>query len=387
MKKCSRLSAFIVALCVVAACGNVKKTTNDKTTPVAVATTTDSTTAATLTAKNDSIAHLPQVYQAARTIYTDLIHTKLVVRPDWDKSYLYGVETLTAKPHFYPSDSLVLDARGMTINSVKMGDKTLTYTYQNDVLRINLGKTYTRNEQYTISIDYVSKPDELKNTDGSAAITSDKGLYFINPHNEKGGYVPQMWTQGESQSNSVWFPTIDSPNMKSTEEMYITVADKYKTLSNGRLVESKKNADGTRTDHWVQEQPHAPYLFMFFVGDFAEIKDSYTKKDGTKIDVNYFVEHKWEKQARKIFGETPEMIKFFSNLLGVEYQWDKYDQVVVREYVSGAMENTTATVFGDFVYKDDNELADGNDEAVIAHELFHHWFGDLVTTESWSNLR
>jgi aminopeptidase N len=242
-----------------------------------------------------------------------------------------------------------------------------------------------RTENYTVVIDYIAKPDE-RTTDGSQAITSDKGLYFINPKGEDPTKMPQIWTQGETEASSVWFPTIDAPNMKSKQEMFITVDDKYVTLSNGKLVDSKKNADGTRTDHWKQDLPHAPYLFMMGVGEFRIVKDTYKRPDGTLMEVNYYVEPEWEKYAKNIFGETPKMIGFFSQLLGVEYQWDKYNQIIVRDYVSGAMENTGAVVFGDFAYKTDRELLDETDNSTIAHELFHHWFGDFVTAESWSNL-
>jgi aminopeptidase N len=125
---------------------------------------------------------------------------------------------------------------------------------------------------------------------------------------------------------------------------------------------------------------------MLAVGEFKVVKDSYTRGDGKKIEVNYYVEPKYENDAKAIFGKTPKMIKFFSNKLGVEYPWDKYSEIVVRDYVSGAMENTGAVIFGDYVYKTKRELIDGNDESTIAHELFHHWFGDLVTCESWANL-
>jgi aminopeptidase N len=325
------------------------------------------------------------VYRATETQLTDLVSTKLEVSFDWSKSQLKGKETLTAKPHFYDSDRLILDAKGMEIYTVTMNDKPLKFDYSEDVLTIQLDRKYKRSEQYTIVITYLSKPDE-REAGGSQAITSDKGLYFINPTGSDATKMPQIWTQGETQSNSVWFPTIDSPNAKSTQEMFITVEDKYSTLSNGKLIGSKKNADGTRTDHWKQDLPHSPYLFMMGVGEFKVVKDTYKRPDGSAMEVNYYVEPKWEKHAKAIFGETPRMIGFFSQLTGVEYPWDKYSQIVVRDYVSGAMENTGAVVFGDFVYKTDRELLDENDNSTIAHELFHHWFGDLVTAESWSNL-
>jgi len=327
-----------------------------------------------------------EIYNPSNTILTDLVHTKLEVSFNWEESQLNGKATITAKPHFYESDKLILDAKGMDVLKVQMNGADLNYTY-NDALKLNidLGRTYKSTEQYTISIEYVSKPDELE-MGGSSAITGDKGLYFINPKGEEKNKMPQIWTQGETQANSVWFPTIDSPNAKTTQEIYITVEDKYVTLSNGDLVSSKKNKDGTRTDYWKQDLPHAPYLFMMAIGEYSIVKDSYTKKDGSKIEVNYYVEPEHKEDARGIFGETPNMIGYFSELLDLEYPWDKYNQVVVRDYVSGAMENTGAVIFGEYVYKDKEDLLDGNDQSTIAHELFHHWFGDLVTCESWANL-
>jgi len=326
------------------------------------------------------------IYNPSRTLFTDLIHTKLEVNFDWAKSRMNGKATITAKQHFYASDSLILDAKGMDINKVQLNGKDLKYTYTDSLkLRIKLDKIYTKDEKFTLVIDYVAKPDE-RTTGGSAAITSDKGLYFINPKGETKGKMPQIWTQGETEANSVWFPTIDAPNAKTSQELLITVEDKYLTLSNGKMITSTKNANGTRTDHWKQDAPHAPYLFMMAVGEFKVVKDTYTRPDGTKMEVNYYVEPEFEGNAKAIFGETPAMIKFFSQKLGVEYPWDKYSQIVVRDYVSGAMENTGAVIFGDFVYKTDRELLDANDQSTIAHELFHHWFGDLVTCESWANL-
>lgn len=376
-----RKSYFAIALLVLTACG--AKKTDAPISPVTT-TPTPSATAELVEPFKITLAERA-VFHASETILTNLIHTRLDVSVDWAKAYLYGKATITAKPHFYPSDSLILDAKGMTINSVKLDGKDLTYVYKDDFLKIKLGKTYTRNEQYTIVVDYVAKPNE-RETGGSAAITSDKGLYFINNDGSEANKMPQIWTQGETEASSVWFPTIDAPNAKTSQEVFVTVEDKFVTLSNGKLVTSKKNADGTRTDHWKQELPHAPYLFMLGIGEFKIVKDSYTRKDGKKIEVNYYVEPEWEKHAKSIFGHTPEMIKFFSEKLGVDYPWDKYHQIVVRDYVSGAMENTGAVVFGDFVYKTDRESLDGTSESIIAHELFHHWFGDLVTCESWSNL-
>lgn len=340
---------------------------------------------ATIAQNNPEDTSWKHIYRAEATKINDLADTKLEVKFDYSKSYMYGKEWLTVHPHFYPTDSLTLDAKGMNINEVALysnGKKTpLKYTYDSMFLRITLNKTYKASEKYTVYIDYVSKPDEWREG-GSAAITGAKGLYFINPRGEEKDKPTEIWTQGETEHNSVWMPTIDKPNQKTTEQISMTVPDKYVTLSNGLLISQKKNADGTRTDTWKMDLPHSPYLFFMGVGEYSIIKDSYKGKD-----VAYYVEKQYAPVARGIFGHTPEMIKFYSETLGIDFPWPKYDQIVGRDYVSGAMENTTATLHADNAYQNARELKDGNDwEDVIAHELFHQWFGDLVTTESWSNI-
>lgn len=310
----------------------------------------------------------------------DLLHTKLDVRFDWENEKVLGKATLTLKPYFYPTNELVLDAKGFEFHHVQFeGNKTeLKYEYNGEQITIDLGRQFTKEETYTLYIDYTASPSA---SGGSAAITSDKGLYFINSKGEDPDKPMQIWTQGETEANSRWFPTIDKPIERSTQEIYITVAEKYKTLSNGKFMSSTKNEDGTRTDYWKMDQNHAPYLFMLAVGDYAVVEDTW---EG--MPLSYYVEPEYEKDAKAIFSNTGEMLTFFSNILGVKYPWPKYAQIITRDYVSGAMENTTAVIFGEFIQKHERELIDNHNELIIAHEMFHHWFGDLVTCESWSNL-
>ena len=320
-------------------------------------------------------------YQATEATLFDLIDTKLWVSFDWDKKHCLGTAEITASPVGKKRNRLVLDAKGFDIKSIVNGDgKKLTYKYDNAKLDIDLGAEIPVGKATKVKIEYVAKPDDLK-VGGSAAITSDKGLYFINPDGKDKNKPRQIWTQGETQSNSKWFPTIDVPNQRCTQEMYITVGDNFKTLSNGTMLDSKKNANGTRTDHYKMTQPHAPYLFMMAIGEFAVVNDKWRD-----IPLKYYVEPKYEKDAKAIYSNTPEMLTFFSDLLGVKYPWPTFSQVIVRDYVSGAMENTTAVVFGEFCQKTSRELLDGDNEGIVAHEMFHHWFGDYVTCESWSNL-
>lgn len=325
--------------------------------------------------------------QPAATILTEVTNTKLDARFDYQKQYLLGTAILTLRSHFYPQSQVVLDAKGFDVQKVELvGErkvKPLVYTYDKRQLTLTLDRAYPRTEAYQVRIVYMAKPNELP-AGGSAAITAAKGLYFINPLGLEKNKPRQIWTQGETESNSCWFPTIDRPNQRMTQEISLTVESQFKTLSNGSLISSKTNPDGTRTDLWRQSQPQPPYLTTVVVGDYAVVNDVWRGKA-----VEYYVEPPYAGTAKAVFGHTPEMLEFFSKKLGVDYPWDKYAQVAVRDYVSGAMENTTAVTHGTNMQVTRRELLDATyagNESIIAHELMHHWFGDYVTCESWSNL-
>lgn len=325
------------------------------------------------------------IYRAEAQKINSLIHTKLDLKFDYEKEEVHGEAWITLKPHFYDTNQLTLDAKSMEIHSIEMlkgnSKKKLNFTQDDFQVFIDLDKVYNRNEDYTVYIKYTARPNEVK-AQGSRAISSAKGLYFINPRGEEPNKPTQIWTQGEPESNSAWFPTIDKPNQKTSQEIYLTVPDQYVTLSNGKLEKQTKNSDGTRTDYWNFKEKHAPYLFFVGIGDFAVIKDKWED-----IVVDYYVEHEYAPYAKDIFGDTPEMIQFFSDILQYKYPWNKYSQMVARDYVSGAMENTTAVLHQERAQQLPGQLIDENIwEGTIAHELIHHWFGNLVTTESWMNL-
>ncbi|HHH49533.1 MAG TPA: alanyl aminopeptidase, partial [Saprospiraceae bacterium] len=382
------LLALLFAVLIFSSCKTGKIVQVDKPAPVTTTITEhrDLDTLVVSAPKPDKLKkveayHLP-IYHPSYERKNDLLHTKLELSFDWEKQYVFGKATLTFKPLFYPSKKLVLDAVGFDIHQISLSGQSsnLKYDYDGQKISIDLPKQYNRNESYKIFIDYTAKPAEGE-IGGSKAITSEQGLFFINHDGSNPNKPMQIWSQGETENNSRWFPTIDKPNERCTNEIYLTVDQKYKTLSNGIKISSTNNTNGTRTDYWKMDQPHAPYLVMIAIGDFAVVEDKWNG-----IAVDYYVEPEFKAYARDIFSNTPEMLDFFSNKLGVKYPWPKYSQIVVRDYVSGAMENTTAVIFGEFVQKTKRELIDNNNEKVIAHELFHHWFGDLVTCESWANL-
>ncbi|MDQ3015503.1 MAG: M1 family metallopeptidase [Bacteroidota bacterium] len=325
-------------------------------------------------------ATLP-AYRPSRDRAWDLTHTALDLSFDWNKSTVIGTATLSLNPLFYPQTELKLDAVKFNIKKLMVNGVVAEYKYDSSTIVIPFTKPVTRRDRVTVVIDYTASP-RPEITDSGAAITSDQGLFFIDPLDTTPDLPRQIWTQGETSSNRNWFPTLDQPNERGTQEIILTVADSFLTLSNGVLITSTKLANGMRRDHWKLELPHAPYLAMIAVGQWDKVSDTWRGRP-----VDYYVDPGYGPDARAIFAHTPEMIEFFSQKLGFDYVWPKYSQIIVKQFVSGAMENTTAVVFGDFIqFHEADVVESGVNDYIVSHELFHHWFGDLVTNESWSNL-
>ncbi len=328
-------------------------------------------------------AGVPEYRTSAPRIW-DIKHTRIALTFDYKSKTADAREWISLRPYFYPVDTLGLDAKGMRIDSVRLVEKKesthLSYTYSNDRLVIHFNKTYAAKDSVLLYLKYTAMP-YAQASGGGAAITDDRGLYFINTDNAIPHKPSQIWTQGETESNSHWMITIDKPNTRFTTQVELTVPDTMTTLSNGAMVKQTRGANKTRTDIWHMDMPIQAYVVMFAIGKFSVIKDHWKNKE-----VNYYVEQEYASSASLMFAHTPEMMDYFSQRTGVPFPWNKYSQVVVRDYVSGAMENTSAALFGEFMNEDARELADKNQEDVVSHELFHEWFGDYVTCESWSNI-
>ena len=320
------------------------------------------------------------VYRGSLEREIDILNTKLDLSFSWDSSFVYGQATILAQPYFSPQGHLILDAKGFKIHKISLvkglNKQDLVFTYQDNKIDVVLDKTYQPQEPFEVFISYTAMPEKLK-IGKDINTKDDRGLYFINKNKPD----KQIWSQGETDCNSGWFPTIEDPAEKMTQQFNITVDKNLKTLSNGILQSSKENNDGTKTDSWEMRQPHSVYLAMIAIGNFSITEDNYRD-----IKLHYYTQPEFASSAKAIFGRTPEMMAFFADTLNYDFVWPKYDQIIVRNFVSGAMENTTASVFYDKLNKTAGEIADENEDAIIAHELFHHWFGDLVTAESWANL-
>ena len=325
--------------------------------------------------------NLITTYKPSYTKYFDLLTTQLFVKPIFAEKKLIGKETLKVKPHFYDQNTLVLDAKWMQINSVELvsidGNKKLPFTYDTLKLTIDLLKYYTSNDQLTLSIDYIAMPY----TQDNVQIDKGRGLYFIDADDKNPYKSTHLWTQGEEEASSCWFPTLDAMNQKTSTEIFVTIDKNLTSLSNGLLLDTKDNNDGTKTDHWKQDKPHSPYLFFLCVGDFYKWQTNWRDKE-----VSAYTFPKYKETVAGLFKIMPDMMEYFSQLLGVDFVWDKLANVIVNDYTAGAMENSSAIVYFDKMLMNKQQLQDADFDYILAHELYHQWFGDLVTAESWANL-
>ncbi|MBS1771924.1 MAG: M1 family metallopeptidase [Bacteroidetes bacterium] len=371
-----RSCTVLIGLCVLCACGSSKRASKKAVDLETI----------TVSAKNNPM----NIYRAAATKEWEIVHTTVLLKFNFKEKTADGEVGLTLHPYFYATDSIVLDAKSMKIESVKLSHsedgKPLAFQYTDDKLKLKFKKTYSRKDTIGLIIKYKAMPYEGKKG-GSNAINDDRGLYFINTDNAIANKPVQIWTQGETESNSHWVPTIDKPNQRTTLALLLQVPDSMTTLSNGYLDKERSTLsidDGVRmrSDFWIMDKPIQVYAMMFAIGKFSIVNDD----NVLGKPVNYYVEPEYAPYAKAMFKHTPEMVEHFSKITGVPYPWNKYSQIVVRDYVSGAMENTTATLCGEFMNQNLRENKDNDYEDVVSHELFHQWFGDYVTAESWSNL-
>jgi aminopeptidase N len=208
-----------------------------------------------------------------------------------------------------------------------------------------------------------------------------RGLYFCGPDADYPARRVEAWTQGQDQDARHWFPCFDYPNQKATTEVIATVPASMTALSNGRLVRrTADRAAGTATFHWRQGIRHVSYLVTLVAGDYEAIR--YRWKS---VPMTVWAPRGMKEDARRACDRTPRMMEFFSRFTGQPYPYEKYDQVFVQDFIFGGMENTTATTLTDTALLDRRIILDSNMDSLVAHELAHQWFGDLLTCRDWSH--
>ena len=256
-----------------------------------------------------------------------------------------------------------LDSVELQIDKVAVDGTEARFRHDGKRLRIELADAPAIGAALTIAVDYRGAPR--------------RGLYFIAPEEAYPDKPVQAWTQGQDEDSRYWFPCVDLPNEKATSELTVTVPAHLFALSNGVLVSDDTDGE-RRTLHWRLDVPHSCYLVTLAVGDFAAIETRWRD-----VPVVYYVERGKEAACERTLARTPQMLELFSRLFGVAYPYPRYAQVFVADFIFGGMENTTATTLTDTVLMDERSALDYDIDALVAHELAHQWFGDLVTCRDW----
>ena len=295
-----------------------------------------------------------------------LRHTKLEIDLDVDNRRISGVASHTLSPINDGLESLELDAVELEVIEVRLeGGVALGFTASGGKLNIDLGRAFKAGEELTIAITYSAQPR--------------RGLYFNIPDEAYPGRPRQVWTQGQDEDSRFWFPCFDYPTQRFTSEIIATTPGTWTAISNGRLVSTEERGD-RKSFHWLQDKPHSTYLMSLVAGEYTEIRD-----DVDGVDISYYSPPGREGDTRRAFGNTPKMVQFFVEKIGVPYPWDKYSQVTVADFIFGGMENTSATTMTDALLHNERAHLDYSADSIVAHELAHQWWGDLVTCRDWSH--
>jgi aminopeptidase N len=308
--------------------------------------------------------HTPKRYSRDRVI--DVKHIRLEIFVDYENKGIRGVCTTKAASFVDGLSAFELDSKELTIESVTIeGEGPAKFSAADDKLRIELTKPYNKGQELSVIIRYKGNPR--------------RGIYFITPDEAHPKKHAQVWTQGQDEDARYWFPCYDYPNQKSTTEVIASVPKAWFALSNGYLV--SKQLDGERAIfHWKQDVPHVTYLVTLAAGEYVALEEKHGE-----LQVVAYVPPGDEDAGKRAFTKTKEMVALFEKHTGQKYPYAKYAQIVVEDFIFGGMENTSATTLTDLSLYDEATAQDHVADSLVAHELAHQWFGDLLTCRDWSH--
>jgi aminopeptidase N len=311
---------------------------------------------------------MPEDLRYAPDRRVDVLHMALDVTPDFAKSAVSGTMTLSFKPIAQPLEELRLNAVDLNVHEVKSSAKIASHQVTDDAIVITFAKAIAPGQEATVTVRYSAFPQ--------------KGLYFRTPAEGYKAEEMHVWTQGETHEARHWYPGVDFPNEKFTTEMTCRVPEGMTVLSNGRQVSAERDAKtGLVAVRWRQEKPHVNYLVTLVAGHYRKITDEYRG-----IPLTFYTPPSDIGEAANSFRGTKEMMAFFEKEIGVPYPWAQYGQVVVHDFHWGGMENTAMTTLTDrTLFRTETENLHSS-EGLVAHELAHQWFGDLVTCKDWSHI-
>ncbi|WP_017497539.1 M1 family metallopeptidase [Flavobacterium sp. WG21] len=255
-----------------------------------------------------------------------------------------------------PIDTIRIDAKNMAFSNVQIDNREAVFINTDKELKI-VGN-FQKGENH-LTFQYSAKPKQA--------------VYFVNMDNSE----VQIWTQGQGRYTSNWFPSFDDVNEKVVFSLEVTYDSAYQVISNGILESKKVNANQT---HWQykMEKPMSSYLLMLAIGKY----DKKELRAKSRIPLEYYLENKDADRFEPTYRYSKRIFDFLEKEIGVKYPWEIYREIPVRDFLYAGMENTTSTLFATRYVVDSIGFEDRNYTNVDAHELAHHWFGDLITAES-----
>ncbi|ADB18199.1 Peptidase M1 membrane alanine aminopeptidase [Pirellula staleyi DSM 6068] len=309
--------------------------------------------------------------RSLRSRQFDQLHLKLELDFDFQTQSVSAKATHRIKL-FESLQEISFDAAEMKIKRVELKSTETTgqckFEHRAAALRVELPNEVAKDTELEIQVVYeITKPKH--------------GIHFVRPDEEEPTSLEMLWTQSEPEYARYWFPCFDHPSDRLTSEIIATVPTKFVTLSNGILVEKKEIGEGRTMWHWSQQQSHVAYLLSIVAGDFEIFEQKYGD-----LPVQSYVPRGRLADAPRSFEKTPAMVDFFSKKIGVGYPWPKYTQICVDEYNWGGMEHTSATTLNLGTLHDERAHLDVSSDGLVAHELAHQWWGDLVTCKDWAEL-
>jgi aminopeptidase N len=295
----------------------------------------------------------------------DIQHVALDITPNFEKRTIRGTMRMQFRPISVPLEELRLDSVDLAILSASSSESGLTHQVTEKEVVLTFSPAIPPGRDASVTLDYSAEPV--------------RGLYF---RTESMGYeATHLWTQGEPTESRHWFPSFDHPVEKFTSEVTCRLPAGMVALSNGRQVSAETGTGGLTSYRWLQDKPHVSYLITLVAGKLSKIESKHRD-----IPLEFWTTPKEQPQAANSFRHTARMMEFFEKETGVPYPWAKYGQVAVQDYHWGGMENTSLTTLNHRTLFDADTENLFHSDSLVAHELAHQWFGDLVTCRDWSDI-
>ncbi|UGU16382.1 M1 family metallopeptidase [Sinomicrobium kalidii] len=259
----------------------------------------------------------------------------------------------------HPVDSLYIDARNMTFDSVRLNGRKVTF--HNSGSRLWITSRFEPSRKNKLAFRYKAAPE--------------KAMYFVGWDTDNA--KKQVWTQGQGRYTSNWFPSFDDRKEKVEFDLTVCFDENYKVLINGLL---KDTAESDGLICWKYDMQHgmSSYLLALTIGKYDMIRDF--SGSGIPLEMYYYPEDK--AKSEPTYRYTKRIFDFLETEIGMPFPWQNYKQAPVRDFLHAGMENTTLTLFSDAFMVDSTGYNDMNYLNVNAHEMAHQWFGDMVTARS-----